>query len=48
VNAVGEAGKTVRISNGGGSTTTNGSGNFSQAGVPAGNHMVKILNVDVP
>jgi hypothetical protein len=48
VNSVGEASKTVRISNGGGSTTTNGSGNFSQAGVPAGNHMVKILNVDVP
>jgi subtilisin family serine protease len=48
VNAVGEAGKTVRISNGGGTTTTNGSGNFSKAGVLAGNHNVRIKNVDVP
>lgn len=48
VNAIGEAGKTVKISNGGGSTTTDASGNFSQLSVPAGNHKVTIKNVDVP
>ena len=48
VNAVGEAGKTVKVSNGGGSTTTNASGNFTKVGVLAGNHKVTIKNVDVP
>jgi len=48
VDGVGEAGKTIKIGNGGGSTTTDGSGNFSKAGVPAGNHTVTIKNVDVP
>ena len=48
VNGVGEAGKTVKIGNGGGTTTTDGSGNFTKAGVLAGNHSVKIKNVDVP
>ena len=48
VDGVGEAGKTIKIGNGGGSTTTDGSGNFSKAGVPTGNHTVTIKNVDVP
>jgi len=48
VNAVGEAGKTVKIGNGGGTTTTNASGDFSKVGVLAGNHKVTIKNVDVP
>jgi hypothetical protein len=48
VNAVGESGKTVKISNGGGTTTTDGIGNFSKAAVPAGNHKVTIKKVDVP
>lgn len=48
VNAVGEASKPVKISNGGGTTTTDGSGNFSKAAVPAGTHKVTIQNVDVP
>ena len=48
VNGVGESGKTVKVSNGGGTTTTDGSGNFSKAAVPAGNHKVIIKNVDVP
>ena len=48
VNAVGQAGKAVKVSNGGGTTTTDGSGNFSKALVPAGNHKVIIKNVVVP
>jgi len=45
VDAVGQAGRTVKIGNGGGTTTTDGSGNFSKAGILAGNHTVTIKNV---
>jgi hypothetical protein len=48
VNGVGESGKKVKISKDIGTTTTDGSGNFSKAAVPDGNHNVHVKSVDVP
>jgi len=48
VNSVGESGKKVKIKGIAGTVVTDGSGNYSKAGVPAGNHNVTIKKVDVP
>jgi hypothetical protein len=48
VNAVGEAGKKVKIQGVAGTSLTDGTGTFSKAGVPAGSHNVTIKLVDVP
>jgi subtilisin family serine protease len=48
VNGVGEVGKTVKIKGVSGTVTTDGSGDFSKAAVPAGKHNVIIKHVDVP
>ena len=48
VNGVGESGKKVKIKGVTGTSLTDGSGNFSKAGVPAGNHNVTVKNVTVP
>jgi hypothetical protein len=46
-NGVGQAGLPVKIKGVAGTTPTDGSGNFSKAGVPAGNHNVLIKNLVV-
>jgi subtilisin family serine protease len=48
VNGVGEVGKKVKIKGVAGTVLTDGSGNYSKSGVPAGSHNVTIKNVDVP